>query len=176
MEHQLIKEINATINSTINTTIFNQLMQRNIQVISIYSRLTSKRRGCYRMTLPVHVPSTRVVMLSIKAARAGGSDQSASCNSARIHCSGSAPLRRQPPVACATRVLNPFTPSAHSRYSDRDAPPSRDTILAGWRAPATLRPSEGAAKNLGPATHLFRGMTFGRRTPGDEVCGLDGSS
>lgn len=34
----------------------------------------------------VYVPSTRVVMLSIKAARADGSGQSASSNSARIHC------------------------------------------------------------------------------------------
>lgn len=58
----------------------------------------------------------------------------------------------------------------------RGVPPSRAATLAGWRAPATLRPSEGAAKNLEPATYLFRSATFGRRTPGDEVCGLGGSS
>lgn len=73
-----------------------------------------------------------------------------------------------------TKPLHPECAFAIFQY--RDAPPSRDVILAGWRAPATLRSSEGAAKNLGPATHLFRGTTFGRRTPGDEVCGLDGSS
>lgn len=100
------------------------------------------------------------VALSVKIARCSGNDQSASSISV------AADQRGCVAAGAFARVARLLTPSSCQvrirgiRY--RDAPPSRDATLARWRALATLRPSEGAAKNLGLATHLFRDATFGR--------------